>query len=324
MKKLFALTVATCLTLTGVTAHADDTYPQQTIRLVVPASPGGGADSIARLVSPGLSASLGQPVVVDNKAGASGTIAGGLVAKSKPNGYTLLMAQSTSIVIAPHIYEQLSYNTLKDLVPVTQVIRVPNILVVNPQVPAKTVAEFIALAKSKPGVLNFGSAGIGSPSHVAGEMFDKQTNIKMMHVPYQGSGPAVIALLANQIQAMFAPITAVLPLIKSNKLRALGVTTIARQSALPEIPTIAESGVPGFDINSWFGIFVPAGTPPDIIARLNRDIVQVLKDPRVASAIAQQASQPVGNTPQEFATLVHNENQQFATLIKDIGTQTLR
>ncbi|MNK11140.1 Tripartite tricarboxylate transporter family receptor [compost metagenome] len=324
MKKLFAFTVATCLALTGAIVHADDTYPQQTIRLVVPASPGGGADSIARLVSPGLSASLGQPVVVDNKAGASGTIAGNLVAKSKPNGYTLLMAQSTSIVIAPHIYEQLSYNTLKDLVPVTQVIRVPNILVVNPQLPAKTVAEFIALAKAKPGALNFGSAGIGSPSHVAGEMFDKQTNIQMMHVPYQGSGPAVIALLANQIQAMFAPISAVLPLIKSNKLRALGVTTIMRQTALPDIPTIAESGVPGFDINSWFGVFVPAGTPPEIIARLNRDIVQVLKDPRVVSAIAQQASQPVGNSPQEFSTLVRNENQQFAALIKEIGAQTMR
>ncbi len=324
MKKLFALTLTTCLTLTGVTAHAEDTYPQQTIRLVVPASPGGAADAIARLVSPGLSASLGQPVVVDNKAGASGTIAGGLVAKSKPNGYTLLMAQSTSIVIAPHIYEQLSYNTLKDLVPVTQVVRVPNILVVNPQVPAKTVAEFIALAKTKPGVFNFGSAGIGSPSHVAGEMFDRQTKIQMMHIPYQGSGPAVIALLANQIQVMFAPITAVLPLIKSNKLRALGVTTIARQPALPDVPTIAESGVPGFDINSWFGVFAAAGTPPDIIARLNRDIVQVLKDPHVANAIALQASQPVGNSPQEFATLVRNENQQFATLIKEIGAQTLR
>jgi tripartite-type tricarboxylate transporter receptor subunit TctC len=207
---------------------------------------------------------------------------------------------------------------------VTQVIRVPNILVVNPQLPAKTVAEFIALAKAKPGALNFGSAGIGSPSHVAGEMFDKQTNIQMMHVPYQGSGPAVIALLANQIQAMFAPISAVLPLIKSNKLRALGVTTIMRQTALPDIPTIAESGVPGFDINSWFGVFVPAGTPPEIIARLNRDIVQVLKDPRVVSAIAQQASQPVGNSPQEFSTLVRNENQQFAALIKEIGAQTMR
>jgi tripartite-type tricarboxylate transporter receptor subunit TctC len=324
MRKLFALTMVAWMSAASIGAHADDKYPQQMIRLIVPASPGGGADSIARLINPGLTASLGQPVVVENKSGASGTIAGALVAKSKPNGYTLLMAQSTSIVIAPHIYEHLSYNTLKDLVPVTQVVRVPNILVINPQVPAKTVAEFIALAKTKPGAFNFGSAGIGSPSHVAGEMFDKQTNIQMLHVPYQGSGPAVVALLANQIHAMFAPITAVLPLIKSNRLRALGVTTADRQAALPEIPTIAESGVPGFDINSWFGVFVAAGTPPEIIARLNRDIVQVLKDPKVASAIAQQASQPVGNSPQEFATLVHNENQQFSKLIKELGTQTLR
>ncbi len=321
MKKLFALTVMAWLTVASVAVHADDTYPQQPIRLLVPASPGGAADFIARLVSPGLSASLGQSVVVENKAGASGTIAGGLVAKSKPNGYTLLMAQSTSIVIAPHIYPQLPYNTLKDLVPVTQVISVPNILVINPQVPAKTVAEFIALAKAKPGTFSFGSAGIGSPSHIAGEMFDKETKVQMVHVPYQGSGPAVTALLANQIQVMFAPITAVLPLIKANKLRALGVTTAARQTALPDLPTIAESGVPGFDISSWFGIFAAAHTPPEIIARLNRDIAQVLKDPRVASAIAQQASQPVGNSSQEFATLVRNEDQQFATLLKGIGTQ---
>lgn len=321
MKKLFALTMVAWMTVASMAARADDAYPQQTIRLVVPAAPGGGADFIARLMSPGLSASLGQSVVVENKAGASGTIAGGLVAKSKPNGYTLLMAQSTSIVIAPHIYQELPYNTLKDLIPVTQVISVPNILVVNPLTPAKTVAEFIALAKSKPGAFSFGSAGIGSPSHVAGEMFDKQTNVKMVHVPYQGSGPAVTALLANQIQVMFAPITAVLPIIKANKLRALGVTTAARQTALPDLPTIAESGVPGFDINSWFGIFVAARTPPEIVARLNRDIAQVLKDPRVASAIAQQASQVVGNSPQEFATLVRNEDQQFATLLKGIGTQ---
>jgi tripartite-type tricarboxylate transporter receptor subunit TctC len=321
MKKLFALTMVCLMTVACSIAYADDAYPQQPIRLIVPASPGGGADFIARLLSPVLSASLGQSVVVENKAGASGTIAAGLVAKSKPNGYTLLMAQSTSIVIAPHIYKQLSYDTLTDLAPVTQAISVPNILVVNPQVPAKTVAEFIALAKAKPGALSYGSAGIGSPSHLSGALFDKDTKAQMVHVPYQGSGPAVTALLANQIQAMFAPITAVLPLVRANRLRALGVTTAERLTALPDLPTIAESGLPGFAINSWFGVFVAAHTPPEIIARLNHDIAQALKDPRVAAAIAQQASQTVGNSPQAFAAMVRSEDQHFASIVKDVGVQ---
>ncbi|CAN7795245.1 tripartite tricarboxylate transporter substrate binding protein [Caballeronia sp. LjRoot34] len=321
MKTLFVMAVGVWLMALGAVSQAEDAYPQQSIRLLVPAEPGGAADFIARLISPVLSANLGQAVVVENKSGASGTIAGNLVAKSKPNGYTLLMAQNTSIVIAPHIYKHLPYNTLKDLAPVTLVISVPNILVVNPNVPAKTVNEFIALAKAKPGTFSFGSAGIGSPSHIAGEMFDKDAGVQMLHVPYQGSAPAVTALLGNQIPVMFAPITAVLPLIKANQLRALGVTTAGRLPSLPNVPTIAESGVPGFDIGSWFGLFAPANTPPDVIARLNRAVAEALKDPRVSAAIAKMASAPVGNSSAAFAALVHTEDQQYADLLKKIGPQ---
>jgi len=321
MKKLFAVVMGVWLMALSAVAQADDPYPQQSIRLVVPAEPGGAADFIARLISPVLSASLGQAVVVENKSGASGTIAGNLVAKSKPNGYTLLMAQNTSIVIAPHLYKHLPYDTLKDLAPVSLVISVPNILVVNPNVPAKTVSEFIALAKAKPGSFSYGSAGIGSPSHIAGEMFDKDAGVQMLHVPYQGSAPAVTALLGNQIPAMFAPITAVLPLVRANQLRALGVTTAGRLPSLPNIPTIAESGVPGFDINSWFGLFAAANTPPEIIARLNRAVAEALKDPRVSAAIAKMASAPVGNSSAAFTALVRTEDRQYADLLKKIGPQ---
>ncbi|MDB5765007.1 MAG: tctC5 [Herminiimonas sp.] len=319
MKRLLALAVGVCLTATGATAQADDAYPQRPIRLIVPADPGGGADSIARLLSPSLSATLGKSVIVENKSGASGTIAAGLVAKSEHNGYTLLLAQSTSIVIAPHIYEHLPYDTLKDLAPVTLVVRVPNILVVNPLLPAQTVAEFIALARAKPSGLSYGSSGIGSPSHLGGKMFEKEVGVQMIHVPYRGAGPALTALLGNQIQAMFAPINAVMPFVKSNRLRALGVTTAERLAAFPNVPTIAESGLAGYEISSWFGIFAPAHTPPEIITRLNRAVAQALKDPRIADAIARDASEAVGNSPEAFAAFVRDEDGKYAAMLKNIG-----
>jgi tripartite-type tricarboxylate transporter receptor subunit TctC len=321
MKRLLALAVGVWLAATGATAQADGAYPQRPIRMTVPAEPGGGADFIARLLSPSLTASLGQSVVVENKSGASGTIGGGQVSKSEPNGYTLLMAQSTSIVIAPHMYKQLPYDPLKDLAPVTLVVRVPNVLVVNSQLPAKTVAEFIALAKAKPHAFSYGSSGNGSPSQLGGSMFEKAAGVQMVHVPYRGAGPATTALLGNQIQAMFAPITAVLPLIKSNKLRALGVTTAGRQAALPNVPTIAESGLPGYEISSWFGLFAPAHTPPEIITRLNHAVALALKNPKVVEAIARESSEAVGDSPEAFAAFLQREDTKYAAIVKGIGPQ---
>jgi tripartite-type tricarboxylate transporter receptor subunit TctC len=322
MRPIFIPAISVLLAVMWGAAHAADAYPDRSIRLLVPASPGGGADFIARLLSPALTASLGQSVVVENRSGASGTIATGLVASSQPNGYTLVMAQSTSIVIVPHIYTHLPYDTMTDLAPVTLAVRVPNILVVNPKLPAKTIAEFIALAKAKPGAISYGSSGNGSPSDLAGKIFDKDAGVKMVHVPYKGAGPAVSALLGDQIQAMFAPITAVLPLVRSKQLRALGVTSTSRLDAVPDIPTIAESGLAGFDVTSWFGIFAAAHTPPDIIARLNHDIVLALKDPRVASAIANQASEAVGDSPEAFAAFVRAEDNKYEAVVKGISAQT--
>jgi tripartite-type tricarboxylate transporter receptor subunit TctC len=321
MSKLFAAIAGIWCMTAAWFAQADNAYPQQPIRLIVPAEAGGSADLIARLISPALTAKLGQSVVVENKSGASGTIAGNYVAKSDPNGYTLLMAQNTSIVIAPHLYKTLPYDTLKDLAPISLVANVPNILVVNPQVPAKTVAEFIALTKAQPGVYGFGSSGTGSPSHIAGEMFSKDAGVQLLHVPYKGSAPAVTALLSNQIGVMFAPIAAVSPLIKNNQLRALGVTTANRVPGLPEMPSIAESGVPGFDISSWFGLFTPAKTPPEVIARVNEAVVAALKDPRVVEGIAKMDSTPVGNSSSEFAALVQREDRKYAALLKKIGLE---
>jgi tripartite-type tricarboxylate transporter receptor subunit TctC len=323
MRPIFIPAISVLLAVMwGGAAHAADAYPDRSIRLLVPASPGGGADFIARLLSPALTASLGQSVVVENRSGASGTIATGLVAGSQPNGYTLVMAQSTSIVIVPHIYTHLPYDTMTDLAPVTLAVRVPNILVVNPKLPAKTIAEFIALAKAKPGAISYGSSGNGSPSDLAGKIFDKDAGVTMVHVPYKGAGPAVSALLGDQIQAMFAPVTAVLPLVRSKQLRALGVTSASRLDAVPDIPTIAESGLAGFDVTSWFGIFAAAHTPPDIIARLNHDIVLALKDPRVASAIANQASEAVGDSPEAFAAFVRAEDNKYEAVVKGISAQT--
>jgi tripartite-type tricarboxylate transporter receptor subunit TctC len=289
--------------------------------MIVPAAPGGGADYVARLVSIKLTENLGQAVVIDNRAGASGTIAAEITAKSAPDGYTLLMAQSTSVVIAPHIYQKLNYDTLKDFAPVTLVALVPNILVVHPSVPANSVKELIALAKAKPGQLNFPSSGSGAPSHLAGEMFKSMAGVNLVHVPYKGAGPAANALLAGEMQLMFAPIVAVLPQVKANRLRALAVTSAKRSPAAPDIPTIAEAALPGYDISSWFGIFAPARTPTAIVDTLYRETAQALKLPEIRARFASEGAEPVGSSPQEFAAYVRAEYAKYAKVVKDSGAR---
>lgn len=321
MIRKLLLASGACAMLAGTMAWAADAYPLQPVRLLIPAEAGGGADFIGRLISPRLSQILGQTVVVENRSGASGTIAGNMVARSKADGYTLVLAQSTSIVAAPYMYKQLAYDPLKDLAPITLVALVPNILVVNPASGLQNVSDLVALAKSRPGAVSYGSSGYGSPSHLAGEMFEKLAGVQALHVPYKGAGPTTTALLGGQIQAMFAPVTAVLPLVKNHQLKALGVTTAQRLATLPDIPTIAESGLPGFDINSWFGLFAPANTPPEVIARLNDAVAQTLKDPKVAEAIASQASQPIGNSTRAFASFLLDENQKTVGLIRKIGAK---
>ena len=301
-----------------VQAQAND-YPSKPIRLVVPAAPGGGADFLARIVGVKLGELVGQSVVVENRAGASGTIAADGTAKSPGDGYTVLMGQSTSIVIAPQLYPKLPYDTLRDLKPVTLVAEVPNVMVVHPSVPANTVKELIALAKAKPETLNFGSSGNGAPSHLAGEMFKSATGTRLVHVPYKGAGPAVNALIAGEIQVMFAPIVAVLPQVKAGRLRALGVTSAKRSAAAPDLPTLAETGLTGYEISSWFGLFVPASTPAAVVDKLFKETNRVLKSPDVIERFAKEGAEPVGSTPAEFNNYVRTEFVKYNKVIKDNG-----
>ena len=302
----------------ALSAQAAD-YPEKPIRLLVPAAPGGGADFVARILGVKLTEALGQTVVVENRAGASGTIAADNTAKSAADGYTLLMGQSTSVVIAPHLYKKLGYDTLRDLAPVTLVAQVPNILVVHPSVPARTVSEFIALARAQPDLLNYGSSGNGAPSHLAGEMFKSATGVKMVHVPYKGAGLAVNGLIAGEIQVMFAPIVAVLPQVKAGRLRALAVTSATRSAAAPELPTLAESGLPGYEISSWFGLFAPANTPAPVIERLYRETAKALQSPEVRERFAREGAEPVGSSPADFTGYVRAEYAKYARIVRDSG-----
>ena len=318
MKKFARLFVLSAALPWVAMAVAQD-YPSKNIRLIVPAAPGGGADFLARIVGLKLSEAMSQAVVIDNRAGASGTIAADLTAKSAGDGYTVLMGQSTSIVIAPQIYQKLNYDTLRDLKPVTLVAEVPNVLVVHPSVPANSVKEFIALAKAKPGVLNFGSSGKGAPTHLAGEMFKTATGTSLVHVPYKGAGPSVNALIAGEIQVMFAPIVAVLPHVKTGRLRALAVTSAGRSAAAPELPTLAESGLTGYDISSWFGLFVPSSTPDAVVDKLYRETARLLKTPDVIERFSKEGAEPVGNTPANFNNYVRQEYVKYTKVIKDNG-----
>ena len=302
----------------ALSAQAAD-YPEKPIRLLVPAAPGGGADFVARILGVKLTEALGQTVVVENRAGASGTIAADNAAKSAADGYTLLMGQSTSVVIAPHLYKKLGYDTLRDLAPVTLVAQVPNILVVHPSVPARTVSEFIALARAQPDLLNYGSSGNGAPSHLAGEMFKSATGVKMVHVPYKGAGLAVNGLIAGEIQVMFAPIVAVLPQVKAGRLRALAVTSATRSAAAPELPTLAESGLPGYEISSWFGLFAPANTPAPVIERLYRETAKALQSPEVRERFAREGAEPVGSSPADFTGYVRAEYAKYTRIVRDSG-----
>jgi tripartite-type tricarboxylate transporter receptor subunit TctC len=296
-------------------------YPDKPIKILVPAAPGGGADFIARTMSNRLTEAFGQNIVIENRAGASGTIAAELMTKSAPNGYTILLAQSTLTVIAPHLYKKLNYDTLKDMVPVTMVAQMPFMMVLHPSIPANNVKELIAYAKAKPGELNFSSSGNGAGSHLAGEMFNGATGLKLTHVPYKGAGPAINAAVAGEVQIAFAPIVAVLPLVKSNRLKAIAVTTMNRSLASPETPTLSESGLAGFDINTWFGLFVPANTPQEIVDRIYREAVKVIKHPEVAERFIREGADPVGNTSAEFGKIVRSEYIKFAKIVKDSGAK---
>ena len=293
-------------------------YPVRPVRFIVPFAPGGGSDVVARAIAHKLSETWGQQVVVDNRPGAATILGTDLAAKAPPDGYTLLMA-SASYSINPYLHKHLPYETLKDHIPVTQTAFQPYLLVLHPSVPARDVKEFLALARAKPGALTFGSPGTGSGGHLAVEHFRLVTNTTMVHVPYRGGAPALTDLIAGQIQFMFPTMLAVAPHIKTGRLRSLAVTSAKRSVALPDLPTISESGVPGFEAVSWNGVMTPAGVPHAIISKIHNEIVQALKARDVRDKLAADGAEPVGNTPEEFTRLIRHELDKWGKVTRAAG-----
>lgn len=292
-----------------------ETWPAKPISLVVPFPPGGTTDVLARALGEKLGQSLGQTVIVENKPGAGATLGADQVAKSKADGYTLLMG-AVHHTIAPAVFKKLPYDLQKDFAPISTVAMVPNVLVVNAAAtPAKTVAELVAQTKGQP-ELSYGSNGNGTAQHLIGTQFENLTGVAPTHVPYKGSGPLTSDLLGGQIQMSFDTITPVLPHIKSGKLRALAVTTSKRSSALPDVPTMEEAGLKGFNIGTWFGVLAPAATPKDITARLSAEIVKVIQSPDFRKRMAEIGAEPIGNTPEQMAAQIKSESEKFALLVK--------
>jgi tripartite-type tricarboxylate transporter receptor subunit TctC len=306
----------------GITLSAyAQSYPTKPVRLVVPFPAGGTTDILARIIGQELSKNLKQPVVVDDRPGAGGNIGSDMVAKAAPDGYTLVMGAVGTHAINASLYKKMLYDPVKDFAPVVLVATVPNVLVVPASLRVNSVKELIAYGKANPGKLDFGSSGNGTSIHLSGELFKSMTGINMRHVPYKGSAPAVTGLLGAEVQMMFDNLPSSLPHIRVGKLKALGVTSAKRSAALPNVPTIAEAGVPGYEVTSWFGILAPKGTPPDIVAKLNGEVVKILESPETKKRILEQGAEPVGGTPERFAALIKSEVPKWAKLVKDSGAK---
>jgi tripartite-type tricarboxylate transporter receptor subunit TctC len=296
-------------------------YPSKPIRFVVPYPAGGPLDTVARLLGQKVSESTKQPVIVDNKPGAGGSIGADAVAKAPPDGYTILMGAVATHAINPTLYASMPYDAIRDFIPVTQVASTPNVLVVNPSVPADNVREFVAYAKANPGKLNFGSGSTGSAGHLAGELFKTMAGIDMTHVPYKGAAPALNDLIGGQIQLMFDNLASSLAQVRAGRIKALAVTTAQRSAFAPEIPTISESGLPGFDISTWFGIFVPAGTPREAVDRLHAEFTRALAAPDIREKMLALGAEPVGSKPEEFAAYIRAEADKYARVIRASGAR---
>jgi tripartite-type tricarboxylate transporter receptor subunit TctC len=314
------IALAALLALSASCVWAQE-YPTKPIRLVVPFPAGGTTDILAREVGQYLSVSLGQPVVVDNRPGAGGNIGADLVAKSPPDGYALLMGTVGTHAINASLYAKMPYDHVKDFAPVVLVAGVPNVLEVNPAVPVNSVADLIKLAKAKPGQINFASSGNGTSIHLSGELFKTMAGVDMTHVPYKGSAPAIADLIGGQVQVMFDNLPSSLPQIKAGKLRAIAVTSAQRAPALPNVPTIAESGLPGFEASSWFGILAPAGTPKQIITRINADVNRWLQGADAKEKLPAQGAVAAGGTPEQFAAHIRAETDKWAKVVKASGAK---
>jgi len=320
MKLLHKLMLALALATTVLGAQAQS-YPNKPIRLVCPFPPGGAVDIASRATAHTLSQLLGQPVTVDNRPGAGGNIGAEITAKSAPDGYTLLMTTSGIMGINPALYSKLPFDPIKDFAPISMLVSLNNVLVLHPSVPAKSVQEVIALAKAQPGKLTYASSGNGTSIHLSGELFKSMTGVDMLHIPYKGSSPAVTDLLAGQVNMMFDNIPSSLPHIKAGKLRALAVTGSKRSQLLPDLPTIAEAGVPGYDSYVWFGVVAPAGTPPEIIARLNAALVKTAATPEFRDRLTSQGYDVLSSTPEQMAVSIRGEITKWGKVVKASGAK---
>ncbi len=296
-------------------------FPSRPIRFVVPFPPGGSLDVSARAIADRLTVTLGQPCVVENRPGAGGNVGVDLVAKSAPDGHTIVMGALSTHAVNPHLYAKMPFDPLKDTVAITQVGDVPNILVISPTVKADTVADLVRLIKANPKGFNYGSGGNGSGGHLAGALFADRIGVPIEHIPYQGGAPQLNALLSGETQFTFDNLANAFPQIEAGKLKALAVTTPKRSAQVPTVPTMAEAGIPGFDISTWFGIFAPAGTPPDIVKKLADASIAALKEPATVERLARLAVVPVGNTPAEFDAFVRAEHEKYRTIVKLSGAR---
>jgi putative tricarboxylic transport membrane protein len=304
--KCVAMAVALAGPWAADAALADD-YPSRPIRIVVPYAPGGGADTVARIVAKRVGDTIGQTIVIENRGGAGSIIGTEMVAKAEADGYTLLLGQSGPISINPAVYKDLRYDPERDFAPVTMTTAYPYILVVNAKLPVRSLQDFVALAKSKPGAMNYGTTGIGAANHLVTELFNGKAGLKMAHIPYRGTALAVADLVGEQVTVVFGDPVSVLPHMQAGTLRALAVTSPQRSAVAPDVPTVAESGYPGFDAIAWHGILAPAKTPPAIVRKLNAEIVSALQHPETKDLLVKQAMQTVGNTPEEFAAFIKKD-----------------
>jgi tripartite-type tricarboxylate transporter receptor subunit TctC len=317
--RVVTLLIAAIVSAVAVAGNSAN-YPSRPVRVIVPFSPGGGSDILARLLGPGLSDRLGQPVVVDNRPAGSGIVGGDIVAKSTPDGYTLLLVQAAHAVTA-QLHSKLPYDPIRDFAAITQVISSPAGMFLHPAVPAKTVKEFIAYAKVNPGKLNFGSSGPGSTPHLNAELFSSMAGIRMIHVPYKGAGPVITALLSNEVQFAFTNLVSSRPHWQAGRLRLVAHSGAKRLEAMPEVPTIAESGVPGFVTDVWWGYMAPATTPRPIIDRLYKEITAVATLPDVRQTVTSQGWEVVGNTPEEFARVIESDADKWGEIGKRLGVK---
>jgi len=304
----------------GLPAHAQ-TYPSKTVRLVVPFPPGGSLDIAGRLIAQRLTEMWGQPVVVENKPGAGGNIGADFVAKSPADGYTILLGALSTHAVNPSLYKSMPYDAAKDFAPITLIAVTPNVLVVNASSPVNSAKEFVAYAKANPGKLAFGSGSNGSAGHLAGELFKVETGTDAVHVPFKGGAPATQALLAGDTQFMFDNLANAMAQVKAGKLKALAVTTAQRSPLVPDLPTMAEAGLPGFDISTWYGLFAPAGTPAAIVAKWNADVTRILNSPDIRTKLVADGAEPSPNTPEQFAQMISRELTKYARIVKVSGAK---